>query len=95
VTPFFDSKQTETAVEVLTEQRREFVDTTSCDGIKSACDLAGHTDRDVSNGRRDLVILFEASIIEYEQDRCAKQLVFVSETGLAEPVVFEEEKLAD
>jgi predicted transcriptional regulator len=85
----------ETAAEVLTEARIELVDIISREEVESVRDLARRAERDVSIVSRDLDVLFEAGIIEYEQDGRAKQPVLASETVLVDPVVFEGNVLED
>ena len=84
----------ETAEQVLTEKRVELIEHLASDeDISSVRDLARHLERDVSIVSRDLDVLFEAGVVEYEQDGRAKQPVLTHENILIEPVLFDGEAL--
>lgn len=78
----------ETAEQVLTEKRMEIVETISNHEISSVRSLAERLDRDVSIVSRDLDVLFEAEVIDFEENGRAKKPVLAHETIIAEPIVF-------
>lgn len=78
----------ETAEEVLTAKRMELIETIGTAEIESVRDLARQLDRDVSIVSRDLDILYEAGVVEFETDGRAKKPVLAHETVLIEPIVF-------
>ena len=79
----------ETAERVLTEKRIEIVAAVAEEVPESVRDLARRLDRDVSIVSRDLDVLFEAAVIDYERDGRAKRPVLAHENVLVEPVVFD------
>ena len=81
----------DTAEEVLTEKRMELVAEIANDDIPSMRELARRVDRDISIVSRDLDVLFEAGVINFEQEGRSKQPVLAHENVLVEPVVFEGE----
>lgn len=83
--------QRETAERALTEKRTELVEEIATGEAESVRDLARRVDRDVSIVSRDLDVLFESGIVDYEQDGRAKRPVLRNETVLVEPLVFEGE----
>lgn len=58
----------DTAAKVLTDKRRELIDRIRESDIDSTRRLAEELDRDVSAVSRDLDVLFESGIIEYDRD---------------------------
>jgi predicted transcriptional regulator len=85
----------ETAGRVLTEKRIEIVAAIADGDVESVRDLARRLDRDVSIVSRDLDVLFEAAVIDYERDGRAKRPVLAHENVFVEPVVFEGKVLAE
>lgn len=83
--------QLEAAERALTEKRTELVDEISTGEVESVRDLARRVDRDVSIVSRDLDVLFEEGIVDYEEDGRAKRPVLRNDTVLVEPLVFEGE----
>lgn len=79
----------ETASRVLTPERERLLDTIAENDISSMRDLARKVDRNVSIVSRDLDVLFEADIIEYEQDGRSKIPQLAHENVLVEPIVFD------
>lgn len=79
----------ETAEEVLTEKRMELLGVLSTAEISSMRDLARHVDRDISIVSRDLDVLFEADVIDYEQSGRSKRPVLAHENVVVKPVVFD------
>lgn len=79
----------ETAEEVLTAKRMELIEAIATTNVESVRALARQLDRDVSIVSRDLDILYDADVIEFETSGRAKQPVLAHETVLIEPVVFE------
>ncbi|WP_237560645.1 HVO_A0114 family putative DNA-binding protein [Halostella litorea] len=79
----------DTAQEVLTDKRMELVDVIADQEPASKRELARAVDRDISIVSRDLDILFEARVIDYEQDGRSKRPVLTHDTVLIEPVVYE------
>lgn len=78
----------ETAEEVLTAKRMELIETIATADIESVRDLARQLNRDVSIVSRDLDVLYEAGVIEFEADGRAKKPVLAHETVLVEPILF-------
>ncbi|WP_233752293.1 MULTISPECIES: hypothetical protein [Halostella] len=81
----------ETAERVLTEKRMELLEAIATSSIESKRDLARTVDRDISIVSRDLDVLFEASVIEYEEGGGRQRPVLKHANVLVEPVVFEGE----
>ena len=81
----------ETAEEVLTEKRMELVAEIANDDVPSMRELARRVDRDISIVSRDLDVLFEAGVIDFEQEGRSKRPVLAHENVMVEPVVFEGE----
>lgn len=82
------SLRRETAERVLTEKRMEIVEALAESEPSSVRDLARRLDRDISIVSRDLDVLFEADVIDYEQDGRAKKPVLAYENIFVEPVLF-------
>lgn len=78
----------DTAEEVLTAKRMELIEAISERDIESVRDLARQLDRDVSIVSRDLDVLYEAGVIEFEANGRAKTPALAHETVLIEPIVF-------
>lgn len=79
----------ETAEQVITEKRMELIEELATDEVESVRDIARRVDRDVSIVSRDLDILFEAGVIDFEEDGRAKRPVLTHENILVQPLVFE------
>jgi len=77
-----------TAREVLTEERERLLAEIKRGEAQSVRELARHLDRNVSIVSRDLDVLFEADIIDFEQDGRAKKPVLAHDTVLVKPIVF-------
>lgn len=58
----------ETAATVLTEKRRELLDTILTEDVESITDIAGRVDRDVAAVHRDLDMLFRNSLVKYDTE---------------------------
>lgn len=89
------SLRQETAERVLTEKRMEIVAAVADGDVESVRDLARRLDRDVSIVSRDLDVLFEAAVIDYERDGRAKRPVLAHENVLVKPIVFEGQVLEE
>lgn len=87
--------QRATAERVLTEKRMELVETVAADEVSSVRDLARQLDRDVSIVSRDLDVLFEAEVLDYEQHGRSKKPVLAHENIFIEPLVFKGTALTD
>lgn len=85
----------ETAEEVLTEKRMELLQELSTADVSSMRELAQHVDRDISIVSRDLDVLYEADVIEYEQAGRSKRPVLAHENVMVEPIVFDGEVTYD
>lgn len=85
----------ETAERVLTEKRMEIVAAIAEGDVESVRDLARRLDRDVSIVSRDLDVLFEAAVIDYERDGRAKRPVLAHENVFVTPVVFDGQVLEE
>ena len=81
----------DTAEEVLTEKRMELVAEIANGDVPSMRELARRVDRDISIVSRDLDVLFEASVIDFEHEGRSKRPVLAHENVMVEPVVFEGE----
>ena len=81
----------QTAERVLTEQRELLLKEIQNGDVKSVRDLARRVDRNVSVVSRDLDVLFEADIVEFERDGRAKKPRLAHDTVLVEPLVFKGE----
>lgn len=79
----------ETAERVLTEKRVELVEVIVSGDIESVRDLARTVDRDVSIVSRDLDVLYEADVIEFEEEGAAKRPVIAHENIFIKPLVLE------
>lgn len=75
-----------TAKRVLTEKRQELIARIRAGDIESVRGLAADLDRDVSGVSRDLDLLFEADIIEFETDGQRKIPRLKHDTVVAEPI---------
>jgi predicted transcriptional regulator len=89
------SLRRETAERVLTEKRMEIVEELAEREPTSVRDLARRLDRDVSIVSRDLDVLFEAAVVEFEQDGRAKRPVLAHENVFVEPVLFNGNTMAE
>lgn len=81
----------ETAEEVLTEKRMGLLKHIGTHDVASVRELARQVDRDVSIVSRDLDTLFEADVIEFEQDGRAKRPKLAHENIFVKPVVFNDQ----
>ena len=81
----------DTAETVLTEKRMALLSHVENHEVTSVRDLARQVDRDVSIVSRDLDTLFEADVIESEQDGRAKRPKLAHENIFVKPVVFNEQ----
>ncbi len=77
----------ETAERVLTPERERLLETVANEDISSVRDLARQLDRNVSVVSRDLDVLFEADIINFEKDGRAKKPVMAHDHVVVEPLV--------
>jgi predicted transcriptional regulator len=76
----------ETAKKVLTEKRQQLISRIREGDIKFVRALADDLDRDVSGVSRDLNLLFEADIIEFDTDDQRKIPYLKHDTIVAEPI---------
>lgn len=81
--------QRATAERVLTDKRMELVEKVATDEVSSVRDLARQLDRDVSIVSRDLDVLFEAEVLDFEQHGRSKKPVLAHENIFVEPLVLE------
>lgn len=79
----------ETAERVLTPERERLLEAVATNDINSVRDLSRRLDRNVSVVSRDLDILFEADIIEFEQEGRSKRPKLAHEHVMVEPLVFD------
>lgn len=75
------------AESILTDRRLELLETIRDSSIHSVTDLAETLDRDPAAVSRDLDLLFEHDLIEYEQDGSRKISVLKHESILVEPIL--------
>jgi predicted transcriptional regulator len=78
----------ETAERVLTEQRMNLIEEISNSNVSSVRELARRTDRNVSIVSRDLDVLYEAGVIDFEEAGRSKRPVLAHENIFVNPVVF-------
>ncbi|ESP88010.1 HVO_A0114 family putative DNA-binding protein [Candidatus Halobonum tyrrellensis] len=76
----------EQAVEVLTDRREQLVDAIRREDPESITALAAAVDRDVAAVHRDLELLVEHSVVEYETDGARKAPRLKHERVFVEPV---------
>ena len=76
----------ETAKKVFTEKRQQLISRIREGDIESVRALADDLDRDVSGVSRDLNLLFEADIIEFDTDGQRKIPYLKHDTVVAEPI---------
>lgn len=76
-----------TASAVLTEKRRELLDYIETGAVESVRSLAIDIDRDKAAVSRDLQLLFEYDLIDYEREGRRKVPVMKHETVLVEPIL--------
>ena len=79
----------DTAERVLTQERMRIIRYISDHEVTSVRDLSRQLSRNVSSVSQDLEVLFEADVIEYEQNGRAKKPVLAHEHVFVKPVVFE------
>lgn len=77
----------EAADEVLTERRLELLERIQDEGDESVTDLAASLGRDKAAVSRDLAVLFEHSLIDFEHEGRRKIPVVWHETVLIEPIL--------
>jgi predicted transcriptional regulator len=78
----------DTAERVLTKERMRLLEKIETGELDSVRDLARCVDRNVSIVSRDLKILYEAEVIEYESSGRARRPVLAHENIFIKPVVF-------
>lgn len=76
----------DTADSVLTEKRLELLDTLRAASVESISELATRVDRDVSAVHRDLDVLFEHGLLEYETTGSRKEPRLKHEHVFVEPI---------
>lgn len=76
----------ETAGNVLTQKRRELLELIADEEPESITELAQAADRDVSIVHRDLDLLFEYSLIEYEKEGGKKRPTLKHSHAFVEPL---------
>ncbi|WP_435065163.1 transcriptional regulator [Halobaculum sp. EA56] len=76
----------EAATRVLTERREELIDAIRAESPASITALANAVDRDVAAVHRDLDVLFEYSIVEYEESDGRKAPRLKHDRVFVEPV---------
>lgn len=73
---------------LTTEKRLEVLSVLAEEEVDSKRDLARRLDRDISIVSRDLDVLWEAGVIDYEEQGSAKRPVLVHETILTKPIMW-------
>lgn len=81
----------ETAQSVLTPERERLLQEIAEHDVNSVRDLARRVDRNVSVVSRDLDVLFEADIIDFDQDGRSKQPRLAHDNVVVEPIVLDGE----
>lgn len=82
--------QFETAVDVLSDKRKELMNTIENQEVNSITELAELVDRDKSRVSKDLKKLYKADIIEFDENKGSKVPKFKHEVIEFEPVVLGE-----
>ena len=77
----------ESASSVLTEKRRELLDRIESGGVESVRGLAADIGRDKAAVSRDLRLLYEYDLIDFETEGRRKVPVQKHETVLVEPIL--------
>jgi predicted transcriptional regulator len=77
----------EAAESVLTERRSELLETIATENAESITTLADRLGRDVAAVHRDLDVLFEYSLIEYDEEGGRKQPRVKHEHVFVEPLL--------
>lgn len=77
----------ETAESVLTNRRLELLEYLRDNEVESVTALAEALDRDKAAVSRDLDLLFEHALVDYERDGRRKRPVLAQETVLVEPLL--------
>lgn len=86
----------DTAAGVLTDQRVAILEhLASGEEVRSVRDLARQLDRDKSIVSRDLDVLFEAGIVEFETDGRSKAPVLAHDNVFVEPIMYDGEVVSD
>lgn len=81
--------QRATAERVLTEKRIELLRAVETESVESVRELSRIVDRDVGRVSEDLKVLYEAEVINYEQNGRAKRPVLAHDNIFVQPVVYE------
>ena len=76
----------ESAERVLTPKRREIIEILRTEEVESVRGLARQLERDKGQVSRDLGVLAEHGVIQYEEDGRAKRPFLVQEHLIVEPV---------
>ena len=79
----------DTAARVLSEKRMELIREIADGDVESVRGLARRVGRDVSIVSRDLDVLYEAAVVEFDRDGAAKRPYLTHENVFVTPVVFE------
>jgi len=87
--------QRETAERVFTEKRSQLVDQIATGEVESVRDLGRRTERDISIVSRDLEVLTEAEVVDFEEDGRAKRPVLAHENIVIEPIAFSGKTVVD
>lgn len=77
----------EAAESVLTERRGELLETIATENAESITSLAERLDRDVAAVHRDLDVLFEYSLVEYDEEGGRKRPRLKHEHVFVEPLL--------
>lgn len=77
----------ETAESVLTERRLEILEALRDEAFETVTGLAAHLGRDTGAVSRDLTLLFEHDLIEYDRRGSRKAPVLKHGTVLVEPIL--------
>lgn len=77
----------EVADEILTRKRRELIETLRTSEVESVRGLAREVGRDKAQVSRDLGVLAEHGVIQYEKNGTAKQPRLTQQHIVVEPVV--------
>jgi len=77
----------ETVQKVLTEKRMELLETIRTEEVESVRDLAEKVDRDPGMVSKDLKVLYEAELIEFEEDKGRKKPRIRHKNVFTEPII--------
>ena len=79
----------ETARKVLTEKRKEIIETIQNEDVESIRDLSRRLERKENVVYKDLGVLFEAGVVDFEEDKNRKRPVLRHKNIFVKPITFQ------